>query len=65
MLEDEHREICFHDDLDDHNDPHGERRFKRSCIDYYNEIMAERSQVPTIPQYERDNRIGGDRDDNS
>ena len=50
MLEEEHREIC---DIDDHNDPHGERRFKRSCIDYYNEIMAERSQVPKVPQHER------------
>lgn len=57
MLEDEHREICF---LDDTTDPHGERRFKRSCIDYYNEIMAERSRVPVIPQYERDNSTGGD-----
>jgi len=46
----EYREICF---LDDTTDPHGERRFKRSCIDYYNEIMAERSQVPTVPQHER------------
>ena len=57
MLEDEHREICF---LDDTTDPHGERRFKRSCIDYYNEIMAERSQVLVIPQYERDGSTGGD-----
>ena len=57
MLEDEHREICF---LDEENDPHGERRFKRSCIDYYNEIVAERSQVPTIPQYARDDSTGGE-----
>ena len=55
MLEDEHREICF---LDDTTDPHGERRFKRSCIDYYNEIMEERSQVPTIPQYAMDDSTG-------
>ena len=53
MLEDEHREICFTDDLDDNNDPHGERRFKRSCLDMYNEMMQERSQVLTVPQHER------------
>ena len=50
MLEDEHREICG---LDDHNDPNGEMRFKLSCIDLYNEMMQDRSQVPIIPQYER------------
>lgn len=37
MIEHEHPEIC----LDDINDPHGERRFKQSCIEEYNRMMKE------------------------
>ena len=53
MLEDEHREICF---LDDHNDPHGERRFKRNCIGdmrYLLDEEAERKRNQSL-------RTGGD-----
>lgn len=48
MLEYEHCE------LNDDNDPHGERRFKRACIEEYNKMMQERGKAAPMPGYPRD-----------
>ena len=48
MLEYEHPE------LNDDNDPHGERRFKQACIEEYNKMMSERTNKTPMPAYPRE-----------
>lgn len=59
MIEHEHPEICT---LDDTNDPHGERRFKQSCIEEYNRMMKEHPLVTdplpkAAPKAQRTHRL--------